>query len=190
MIRAFVALEVPDEAASVLEGAQAGLRLGRLVPRENLHLTLAFLGEHPGPIIEDVHHALDGLRAVAVDIQTTGLGMFGDARPRTVFADVAPNEPLVALRKKIRQAARGAGVALASERFHPHITLARFGSGLVGEDAGAAEAFAARNNRRAVTSFRATSVCLFRSYLGRSGAIYEVMAEYPLMAPEGIVRAG
>lgn len=190
MIRAFLGLEVPEAVASTLEGATLGLRIGRLVPRENFHLTMAFLGEHPEPVIEDVHHALDGLRAHAVDVDITGLGMFGGARPRSLFADVAPSAALTALRRKVRQAARGAGVELSAERFHPHITLARFGSGLTGEEATAAEAFVVRNSRRAEAAYTAPALCLFRSYLGRSGPIYEVLADYPLMAGPEAFSAG
>ena len=180
MIRAFVGLPVPEEVARVLEGAQAGLQIGHLVPRENLHLTLAFLGEHPEPVIEDVHDGLSMILAPRVEVKTTGLGLFGGERPRLMFADVEATEPLKALRKKVRQAAHGHGVTLSSERFHPHITLARFGRGVDGEDALAVGVFAARNQARARVDFVAESFCLYRSYLGRQGPIYEVLAEYPL----------
>lgn len=182
MIRAFVGIPVPPEARSVLLGAQVGLRVGKLVPEENFHLTLAFLGEHPESMVEDVHDGLSGILAGPVEIKSIGMGTFGDARPRALFADVEGNRPLKDLRKKVRQAVRDYGVELNSERFHPHITLARFGAGLIGEDAVAAGEFMARHARRAEVEFKATSFCLYRSHLGKYGPIYEVLAEYPLSA--------
>lgn len=182
MIRAFVGLPVPEDVCGTLEGAQVGLKIGKLVPPENFHLTLAFLGEHPEPLIEDMHDGLSGIRAAAIDVEAFGLGMFGDAHPRAMFADVKPVEPLKVLRKKVRQAAREYGIVLEAQRFHPHITLARFNRGLTPEDAAQAGAFVARNNTRARVTFWAESFCLYRSYLGGQGPLYEVLAEYPLSA--------
>lgn len=181
MIRAFVGLPVPEDIGRNLEGAQVGLKVGNLVPRENFHVTLAFLGEHPEPLIEDVHDGLSGIRSGAVDVEAFGLGMFGDAHPRAVFADVTPVEPLKVLRKKVRQAARDFGIELEAKRFHPHITLARFPRSLTPEDAAEAGAFVARNNARGRVAFRADSFCLYRSYLRGQGPIYEMLAEYPLL---------
>ncbi|MFK7944182.1 MAG: RNA 2',3'-cyclic phosphodiesterase [Paracoccaceae bacterium] len=182
MIRAFVGLPVPDDVSSTLEGAQVGLRIGNLVPRENFHLTLAFLGEHPGPVVEDIHDGLSGIDAEAIAIEATGMDIFGSENPRALFADVVPVPPLKALRKKVRQTARDYGVALESCKFHPHITLARFGRGLVGEDVIALGLYIQRNNARARMAFTADRFCLYRSYLGAQGPIYEVLAEYALTA--------
>ena len=47
-IRLFCALDLPDEARVELAAwASETLRRGRLVPAENLHVTLAFLGHRP-----------------------------------------------------------------------------------------------------------------------------------------------
>jgi 2'-5' RNA ligase len=47
-IRLFCALDLPDEARAELAGwASETLRGGRLVPAENLHVTLSFLGHRP-----------------------------------------------------------------------------------------------------------------------------------------------
>ena len=47
-LRLFLALELPAGTLDVLEAwAEAHLRGGRVVPREHLHVTLAFLGSRP-----------------------------------------------------------------------------------------------------------------------------------------------
>ena len=61
-IRLFCALDLPDEARAELAAwASGALRQGRLVPDENLHVTLAFLGHRPAgevpAIVAELHAA-------------------------------------------------------------------------------------------------------------------------------------
>ncbi len=180
MIRSFVAIQIPEPAAGQLVRAQAGLPAGRPVPIENLHLTLAFLGEHPGPVVEDVHHALSGIRALQPEIRLDGLDAFGNGRVKLVCARVVPTEQLSQLQASVRRAAQMAGLDLPREKFVPHITIARCGSkGAAGEDARKLRDFAALGaGFRA--RFQAESFGLVRSHLGQTGPYYEQMAEYPL----------
>lgn len=182
MIRAFVGIPLPGEAADALEAAQAGIPAGRVVPHDNFHVTIAFLGEQPRPVLEDVHHALDGVRVPGFRLRIEGLGMFGGARPRVLFAEVAPEPVLSQLRRKVLRAVHEAGIELGRERFHPHVTLARFGDGLRGEDAAEMQAFVARRIGVRAGPFPVESFGLYRSHLGRAGPTYEILADYPLGA--------
>jgi 2'-5' RNA ligase len=180
MIRAFVAIALPEEVAGDLIAAQAGLPAGRPVEPGNLHLTVAFLGEHPGPVIEDAHFAFAGFRLPAFELTLEGLGLFGEPRPRVLHAGVRPEPGLTRLREKVVQAARGAGLDLGRERYQPHVTLARFNRGLDGADALRVRDFAGRGAGFRSGPFRVESFGLWRSFLGRSGPVYEEMAEYAL----------
>lgn len=183
MIRSFVGLEIPEDIGRMLVAAQSGLRLGRLVDRENMHITLAFLGEHPRPVIEDVHHALSAIRSETLEVTLAGLGVFGGASPRVLYADVAAAPGLSSLRKKVKRAASDAGVTLAHERYQPHVTLARFGQGLTGPDALDLQGFLSARMTRVAGQFTAHGFALFESRLGRQGASYEILADYPLALP-------
>lgn len=181
MIRAFVGIALPEDAASALAAAQAGLPSGRAVPRENFHVTLAFLGERPEPVVEEAHHALAALAAPGFALRIEGLGMFGGARPRVLFATLAPEPGLAHLRRKVLRAVREAGIEIARERFRPHVTLARFGNGgLLGEDVVEMQAFVARRVGVTAGPFEVDRFTLYRSHLGRDGPIYEALADYPL----------
>lgn len=180
MIRAFVAIPLPDEVVRDLTAAQAGLPAGRPVAPENLHITVAFLGEHPEPLIEDVHFALDGVRARAFELTLDGLGLFGGERPRSLHAEVRPEPMLSHLREKVLQAARGAGLRMDRARYSPHVTLARFNNGLKGEDAEKMRNFAVRRMAFKAGPFAVERFVLYRSTLGRNGPIYEELAAYPL----------
>jgi 2'-5' RNA ligase len=58
-LRLFCALRLPDAALDTLSAWQAReLREGRVVPREHLHLTLAFLGHRPTEELEPIAGAL------------------------------------------------------------------------------------------------------------------------------------
>jgi RNA 2',3'-cyclic 3'-phosphodiesterase len=58
-LRLFCALRLPDDAVDTLSGWQAAeLRDGRIVPREHLHLTLAFLGHRPAGELPSIADAM------------------------------------------------------------------------------------------------------------------------------------
>jgi 2'-5' RNA ligase len=64
--RLFCALRLPDPALDVLsEWQQAEIRAGRPVPREHLHVTLAFLGHRPVGELESILGALRDSAAIA-----------------------------------------------------------------------------------------------------------------------------
>jgi 2'-5' RNA ligase len=57
-VRLFCGLRLPDDALDVVTAWQTGLERGRIVPRENLHFTLAFLGWQPRARVDDVVETL------------------------------------------------------------------------------------------------------------------------------------
>lgn len=179
MIRAFVGIGVPEPLAGTLAAAQVGLDVGNPVPPENFHVTLAFLGEQQEPVVEEVADALSLIGADAFDIEVSGFGTFGTA-PRLLFAEVVPSMALKDLRKRVRRAAAEGGIDLGHERFHPHVTLARLGTGLVGEEAERLHRHISRRMGLVHGRFRATAFTLYESHLGRSGPLYVPLVDYPL----------
>lgn len=180
MIRAFVALPLPDEVRRTLEAAQAGLPAGRPVAPENFHVTLVFLGEHPEPVVEDLHHVLEDVKAPGFEVRVSGVGVFGGAVPRLLYAGVEAGPELSHLRKKVARAARETRIEVPGKKFTPHVTLARFPKEMAGEDLAAVQGFVARRLDLRAGPFRAERFALYRSTLGRNGAIYEELADYSL----------
>jgi 2'-5' RNA ligase len=69
-LRLFCALRLPEDAVATLSGWQAAeLRAGRVVPREQLHLTLAFLGHRPAGELPSIADALRESAAAAEPIR-------------------------------------------------------------------------------------------------------------------------
>jgi RNA 2',3'-cyclic 3'-phosphodiesterase len=178
MIRAFVALPLPEAIRNQLAVTQFLLPLPRPVPPANMHLTLAFLGTLAEPVLEEIDTALSNLRAAPLTLSVAGLGVFGGDKPRNVHARLAPAPALDHLQARIAQVVRAAGVPLEGKRFVPHVTLGRLAPGQVS----AAELARAMGEIGAVTSppFLVDRFALYRSILRADGPVYDELADYPL----------
>ena len=176
MIRLFAALSLPTDVTERLVALQSGLSGWRLSPERNLHITLAFFGEVDQRLAADVDAALGAVRAPGFDIWLDGVDVFGAPKPRIAYAAVRSDPALSLLRDKVRQAGRAAGVELSSERYVPHVTLARGGARgdqRLSRWLEGGSAFLA--GPVSVNSFQ-----VYRSDLGRGGPIYSELARYPL----------
>ena len=125
-MRLFLAIEFNEEILAALEETQAllekrGLR-GRYAPPENLHLTLAFIGEYPDP--DRVLEVMDTVDFSPFPLTLEGFGRFGDLW----WAGLAPSEPLNALVRRLRRALAENNIPFDRKRFSPHITLVRKGT--------------------------------------------------------------
>lgn len=178
MIRAFAAIPMPEPVAAALEAVQQDLRIGRLVPEEDMHLTLVFLGELPEPDLDEVHDAFGSVLAPAFYLHLHGLGFFGRSAPRSIHANVDDSPPLRHLQAKLEQAARRAGVEVERRRFVPHVTIARMKGRR--EDAAEVADFVARRSLVRPPPFRVGDFCLVRSTLRRDGPVHDELARYPL----------
>ncbi len=187
MTRAFVALPLPEDIRSELVLLQAALPLPRQVSPENLHLTLAFLGDVPDLLLEEVHHGLEALAVPGFELRLRGLGLFGGRRPHNLHAQVVPEPALTHLQAKVAQAVRRAGVKLDSRRFVPHVTLARFAP--ESADLSRLEPAVAGAGLFATAPFMVDRFLLMRSILRQPEAVYDELAEYRLDPPRASAAA-
>jgi len=122
-VRLFVALPFSEEAKDRLMDAERDLmkqsRSAGLTLRENLHLTLAFIGE-----TSDHRRAIRALSKIdhtAFSMTLKGSGRFGDL----YWVGVEKKEPLLSLMRKTQTALREAGFAIEERENIPHVTIAR-----------------------------------------------------------------
>ncbi len=179
-MRAFLAIDVPDDAVQGIRRLQSQLPVGRAVPRDNLHLTLAFLGEQPEETLEALDADLQTLRAPAFDIRLSGLDVFGGRAPKVLFVAADPVPELLDLQREIMAVARRVGIQPERTRYRPHVTIARFGRGLDRGGAARLGRFIEAHGTFSLAPFRVRSFSLFRSILRQEGAVHEELATYPL----------
>lgn len=178
-MRAFLALDLPEAALEPLTRLQAGLSVGRVVPEDNLHLTLVFLGDISEMQAAELATEMAVMAPPPLELTLKGLDLFGGKRP-TVLVIKAEAEGLAALHDKLAQMARSAGIALPRERFRPHVTIARFAREMGTKDQRKLADFLALNGAVALPPVPAETITLYRSYLREEGAIHEALAEVEL----------
>ncbi len=168
-MRAFLALPVPDDTAAALVRLQSELPSGRPVPEENLHLTLAFLGEVGDDLLDELHLGLASAALGAAPVRFSGLTGFPSRDGNLLVADVAPDPALVRLHGRVTRIIRAAGIALSRRRFRPHVTLMR----------GARRGLA--TDLPGIPPYIAGALILYRSTLGSGHARHDAIARYPLV---------
>ncbi len=179
MTRAFLALALPDQVRSALAVQQFLLPLPRRVPPENFHLTLCFLGDAvPDAGLEAVHDGMQAVRLPPVTIAVAGIGHFGGAKPRAVYAGVRFDAGLDQLQAKVATGARRAGCTIPHTRFVPHVTLGRF-SHLPAADQPRLERAIVAGAGFRLDPFVAAQITLYATTLGDPPR-YDALATYPL----------
>src|ERR1700760_2816667 len=116
-MRLFVALSIPDSVASSLMLLQGGVPGARWQTREQLHLTLRFIGEVDGRDARAIDDALAGIDAPAFSLQLHGVGQFGNKQPHTWWAAPRPNALLDHLARKVDTAIRRVGQPQDAHKF-------------------------------------------------------------------------
>jgi 2'-5' RNA ligase len=93
--------------------------------REQLHLTLRFIGEVDGSDAAAIDDALSQIRSPRFTLELKGVGEFGGKTPRALWAGVRNEDDIAHLQRKIESAVQRVGIAAEERKFTPHVTLAR-----------------------------------------------------------------
>ena len=157
-MRLFIAILLSDEMKDALISVQnalydRGVR-GSFTAEENLHLTLAFIGEYPDA--EPVSDALSVVSFTPFDITLEGMGCFGDLW----WAGIRESSSLASVVRRLRRALAENEIPFDRKKFSPHITLIRKASG--------------KNPGIQIrpVSMTVGTISLMRSDRGRHGMIY------------------
>jgi 2'-5' RNA ligase len=183
-IRAFIAVRMSDEIEAALTEFIDALRTQRdgirWVRRQNLHVTLKFLG--PAVDAQMIAPLADALHALAAatapfELRARGVGGFPDlARPRVIWVGLESAE-LAALCAHIDETAAGCGFERETRPFAGHLTIGRV-RGWRGYRAVRERLEAARE--RDFGASRIDSMTLYRSTLADNGSIYDPLATFVL----------
>jgi 2'-5' RNA ligase len=176
MMRLFVAFALPDTVTASLALIQAGVPGARWQTREQMHLTLRFIGEVDGRDAASIDDALSLLSAPPLTLQLKGVGEFGGKRPHALWAGIAANEALFHFQRKIETALQRIGLEAEPRKFTPHVTLAR----LRATPRGRVMDYLVDHALYASAPFGVDEFILYSSYLSPNGSLYRAEQTYAL----------
>jgi len=175
-MRLFVALALPDLIAEHLAMMQGGVPGANWQTREQLHLTLRFIGDVDGRDAVAVDDALSLIEAPKFSLALKGVGEFGGKTPHALWAGVRDKEPVAFLQRKIETALQRAGLPAEQRKFVPHVTLAR----LRGSPRGRVMDYLTDHALYASAPFDVDGFILYSSVLTPNGSLYRAERAYRL----------
>ncbi len=123
-MRSFIAIEVPftKEMESLQNSIEGRVKL---VERENVHITLKFLGEIDEKTFEMVRQIVEDCKVGSFKITLRGVGFFPNERyVRVVWIGVDNYEPIERMARCIDEKLRKIGFQ-REKSYVPHLTVAR-----------------------------------------------------------------
>jgi len=175
-MRLFVALTIPDAVAAPLALTQSGVPGARWTSREQMHITLRFIGEVDGREVSAIDDALATIVAPAFSLTLKDVGQFGGRNPNALWAGVAHNEALFHLQRKVESALQRVGVPAETRKYTPHLTLAH----LKGAARGRIVDWLADHALYASIPFDVHGFILYSSHLTPNGSLYRAEKAYRL----------
>jgi len=128
-MRLFIAINfsniIKHRLLAICDELYSASSFGRFSLAENLHLTLAFLGECDNKQMMDAKSAMDAIDFKSFDIMIDSIGRFKRGGGDIWWAGVAENKLLLELQRNLCSNLREHGFELEKRRYSPHITLGR-----------------------------------------------------------------
>jgi len=178
-IRAFFAIEIPDDfqkwiEENVIDILRKSSAKVKWVARENIHITLRFIGEIEkdklSQIVDNVDNNIRGIGKIKLELSQTGY--FGKKFPRVLWVGLDGDvDKLEQIHERIELACRGAGIEPDDKKFSPHITIGR-----VKSPSHTKELIEAIGEIEIpCLTFETCELALFKSTLTPEGPIYNVL---------------
>jgi RNA 2',3'-cyclic 3'-phosphodiesterase len=178
MPRLFVAIDLPDDVKDQMGKICSGISGARWVRREQMHLTLRFIGEVNDSQAEVIKPALVATKIAPFVMTLKGVGQFpSKGHPRVLWVGVSAPPSLTELQQYIEKSLVKQGFAPEDKPFSAHITLARFKMSPSPESV---RQYLARHADFKSDAIPVESFVLYSSLLAPQGPTYRREAIYPL----------
>lgn len=183
MAHYFLAVAIPNELQTFYEEWKEELKpffpYKRWTAKEDLHITLAFLGKVDK---EQLQKLVEELRTIddfpSFPLTLGGLGTFGEkARPRVLFVDVQQNEQLAELQQQIVVRMEKFGIPSDQRPYRPHVTLGKKWNGRDRLPQGKMQML--KETYSTDKQFNVTSFTLFQIHPQQVPS-YEAVVDFPL----------
>ncbi len=175
MIRLFVAIDIPDSIKKRVEGMGGSIPRAYPVPKEQLHLTLKFIGNIESSKLRDIQEGLEEISFQPFILSLRDVGTFPPrGTPRVLWVGIDPQEELCLLRNKIEKTLFTRSIPKEKRKYSPHITLARLQNSPINR----LHQFLAGNSLLQSPEFPVDRFGLYSSQLTPKGAIHTVLRTY------------
>ena len=171
-MRTFISIEIPEEIKDEIVKIQKHLPEfeGKSIEKENLHLTLKFLGEISPDLVNNVKASLSYIKFKPLKLELKSIGTFSyQNNPRIVWLKIEGTHDL---QRKIDTAL--SSLFPREERFMSHLTIARI------KYVNNKEEFEEKIEKiqPAPLAWTGNSFMLIESQLTKQGPIYRALEKY------------
>jgi 2'-5' RNA ligase len=189
-IRAFVAIELPEDLRRELDRIQGSLKgTGvadhvRWVKSGGIHLTMKFLGDVPASTITEIVHAVtqgsEGVKPFTISF--SGLGCFpSSSRPSVIWVGVEGDTgTLMRLQTAVEDSLSVLGYPAEKRKYTPHLTLGRVARDVAASERRRLGDMIGEHIVGSLGEMQVCDVCLVKSELSTSGARYTRLAAVTL----------
>ena len=178
-MRLFIAIELPEDLKMALGRLRMDIPGAHWVSMEQIHLTLAFLGEVEETTVEQLTGKLARIHAPGFKLCLSGTGCFPNRRrPHVLWVGLEPEPRLNDLVASVRSAVLACGILQEERPFSPHITLARIKLSPPRDF----DAFLDQHQKQKLPQFSVREFTLFQSRLTPQGAVHIPVRNFPLAA--------
>lgn len=174
-MRTFIAIDIPEDLKKqMLVTEKFSDSSIRSLKPEQIHLTLAFLGEIDMHLTQVLIQKLRKIKFYPFSIELSSCGFFPSIkRPSVFWIGVNQSNELNQLKQLIDDAILSCGAQLETRPFKPHITVARIAKANKYEIAKIAKL-----KENFSGGFNASSFALYSSTLTNQGAVYSKIEEF------------
>ncbi len=189
MKRIFIALKIEagENLLKMISDLKAGLKEENIkwTGIENLHITLAFLGDTAEEKIEIISQMLKGIceKSGEFEMEIRGAGVFkGFSNPRVMWTGVEASEKLTRLSLYVKDGLNERGIVIEDRPFNPHLTLGRIKNV---RDKEALRMLISRYNNAFIQLQEISEVILYESILLQKGPVYKPLGVFKLEQKAG-----
>jgi len=184
MKRIFIALKV-EAGATLLEmfsALKSGLKndIIKWTSIDNIHITLAFLGDTQESLINDISIMLAEKCGSYGKFNLTlkGCGLFRNfSDPRIIWTGIEPSDRLIQLNKSIMDGLKVLNIKMEDRPYNPHLTLGRIKHL---NDTDLMKSFIEQFKNTEIQKVPVSEVVLYESILTQSGPVYKPLAKFSL----------
>jgi 2'-5' RNA ligase len=179
MHRLFIAVDLPDEINDSLANMCFGIPGAKWVPKDQMHLTLRFIGDADNALLSDITDILQNVNNSHFSLTLKGVGYFPPRRkPNVLWVGLEPSQELTELRDSVEELIEELGLSGEERKYHAHVTLARLRQEApIDKITGFLSAHALFK----ATAIPVTEFHLYSSVLTSDGAVHTKEASFPLI---------